>query len=998
MGKIWEKLKLLFNHGLVFYGVAAILLLLAVINSAPTRKSTALSTIDLTGVGPSNATRINTEVVYTGQLNTSVGEGAQGFTATDNHLVVVLTPDYGNMNNTGKNKIVLIDPATMRDVSSSYNNPAFKMGHANGITYNEKTKELIVAASADADWLKGKIYRVNTNTYSSVNEVTQVGANNGTPVALYGITYDKHLDRYYSYNSGVNRITSADFKAKNFFKHEHSQVDQGMAYYNGYFYRTFWEAKGEWEGHPEKNGLFNAYDGVIFQFSAKTGEYTGAWYTRSPSCELEGMAVYDEHLYFLFNSCKNGQRATGYYTIARATNADLADTMFRSYIIDYNTNGGEWENDDAASSMTAYYGLDVKLTTKKPVRQYYDFIGWKLRNSDKIYGSGSTYATNASDGGPLKLFEAAWKEHQYTITYYSNGGSASPISESFGMTREATITRNYPTRDGYRLLGWSTNKNATSPEYTGGATYYGKQDLKLYAVWEAERYTVTYDANGGTGAPAAQTAEISQSIVLSNDRPTRNNYDFKGWTIDLGTNAIDYRPGETYNRHKNATLYAVWSIQEYTISFDANGGKNAPASITAPKTLSSVTIPSVEPTRSGYVFKGWSKTPGGRIEYSSGDSYSGRADITLYAVWEAETVPRTSYLLSFDANGGKNAPSRITVSAGDNVAIPETQPVRDGYVFSHWNMSADDSDAAYNAGGYILIQEDTTLYAIWRVGPIKISYDANGGTGAPAAQTGLASELHISNDMPTRSGYVFVGWMVDGESTVSYRPGQKYYGATSVTLKAAWQQSAKTIKYYVDAREAGSSPILMKSQGVLANSTAKIISDKPTRGGLKFLGWNKSRNAKAADYEPGDEILISEDDVVLYAVWSSSPYTVYFDANGSDDAAPSPLSAQGDVVKIPSATISRFGYKFLGWSNDPNGATAQYKAGDYYLGAKNIVLFAVWQQEMVGEDVENDESISDGSDVPASPNTEAIDIYGYLPVLSCAFIGLGILASRSKRR
>jgi uncharacterized repeat protein (TIGR02543 family) len=107
-------------------------------------------------------------------------------------------------------------------------------------------------------------------------------------------------------------------------------------------------------------------------------------------------------------------------------------------------------------------------------------------------------------------------------------------------------------------LGWATSKTATSATYQAGGTYSTDASTTLYAVWKLIQYTVTYDANGGTGAPAAQTKNKGTALTLSNTTPTRENYEFLGWATDKTATAATYQAGASFTTDGNTTLYAVW--------------------------------------------------------------------------------------------------------------------------------------------------------------------------------------------------------------------------------------------------------------------------------------------------------------------------------------------------------------------------------------------------------------------------------------------------------
>jgi uncharacterized repeat protein (TIGR02543 family) len=140
------------------------------------------------------------------------------------------------------------------------------------------------------------------------------------------------------------------------------------------------------------------------------------------------------------------------------------------------------------------------------------------------------------------------------------------------------LTTDIPNRDGYTFEGWSTRNNATTPDYYPGGSYSGNADITWYAVWKVNEYTVSYDANGGDGEPASQIKYFDVPLTLSETIPTREGYRFAGWSASSNSTGIGYRAGDTYYVNSSVILYAVWKANEYTVSYNANGGSGAPAS------------------------------------------------------------------------------------------------------------------------------------------------------------------------------------------------------------------------------------------------------------------------------------------------------------------------------------------------------------------------------------------------------------------------------------
>lgn len=148
----------------------------------------------------------------------------------------------------------------------------------------------------------------------------------------------------------------------------------------------------------------------------------------------------------------------------------------------------------------------------------------------------------------------------HTLTYNANGGTGAPGKQTkwYGSTIKISTVK--PTRTGYTFLGWGTSATTTTVRYNPGDTFGSDTDTTLYAVWKADTYTVSYNANGGTGAPGNQTKTYGVNLTLSSTKPTRTNYTFKGWGTSAASTTVAYASGASYKANAPITLYAIWEL------------------------------------------------------------------------------------------------------------------------------------------------------------------------------------------------------------------------------------------------------------------------------------------------------------------------------------------------------------------------------------------------------------------------------------------------------
>ena len=177
------------------------------------------------------------------------------------------------------------------------------------------------------------------------------------------------------------------------------------------------------------------------------------------------------------------------------------------------------------------------------------------------------------------------------------------------------------------------------------------------------------------------------NLNISNDIPTKAGYIFKGWATSI-SGSVTYEAGNTYALDEDITLYAVWEAETYTISYDANGGTNVPG-IQLKTYGVDLTIASDTPIRKGYVFKGWAMTSEGEVVYLPEDKYSEETSVTLYAIWEEESV---NY-------GDSNNDGKIDVK--DAVLLAQ--------FLAGWDVSIDFNSADCNADGELSIKDAVLL-------------------------------------------------------------------------------------------------------------------------------------------------------------------------------------------------------------------------------------------------------------------------------------------------
>ncbi len=272
----------------------------------------------------------------------------------------------------------------------------------------------------------------------------------------------------------------------------------------------------------------------------------------------------------------------------------------------------------------------------------------------------------------------------------------------------------------------------------GKTVYDGKTGWVHFSYLE-RIYVIDYKAPGATNIPQKQFKKPGAAINISASKPTKSGSSFVGWALKEGSSDIAYKPGDSYKKNADLTLYAIWDEAVYTVTYDANGGSGAPKEVKH-KYSEEHTISLLVPTRNGYEFAGWSKDKtSGTVHFKPGEVYSGKQSITLYAVWVSLVAPE-KYTVTYNANGGTAAPASQTKTEGTPLAL-KGKPSRNGYTFEGWAYTADAKRAQLFVEGMYTEEKDVTLYAVWC--PVQQSLTLNTVGNGRVTKAVIADKLHL---------------------------------------------------------------------------------------------------------------------------------------------------------------------------------------------------------------------------------------------------------------
>lgn len=320
----------------------------------------------------------------------------------------------------------------------------------------------------------------------------------------------------------------------------------------------------------------------------------------------------------------NGSTPQKTVTIAKGSTGNktyTANWKANTYTIAFKTTASN--SAGTTPNITATYDTSYNLTANGFTRVGYTFKGWNTKPD----GSGTSYANGASvknltstNKGTVTLY-AQWKANTYTynVTYKSSTGKAlgtSTVAGTYGSSKSVSA----PAKTGYTTPSAQTVKFDSTSAKTITFTY------------PIVNYTISYNLGGGTvsGNPTSYNVE-SSTITLKN--PAKSGFTFKGWTGSNGSSvqtSVSIASGSTGNKSYTAN----WTANNYTLTFNANGGSVSTASKVVASGAQYGTLPT--PTRTGYTFAGWYTAASGGTKIAT-TTVMGASNVTVYARWTANT-------------------------------------------------------------------------------------------------------------------------------------------------------------------------------------------------------------------------------------------------------------------------------------------------------------------------------------------------------------------------
>ncbi len=574
---------------------------------------------------------------------------------------------------------------------------------------------------------------------------------------------------------------------------------------------------------------------------------------------------------------KAGYVFEGWYLNNAKYSFDTAVTSNITLVAKYEISKCVVTFDTQGGSAINPLNLDYNSTATKPedpVKEGYTFKGWFNGNDEYNFQSKVT--------GSITL-TAKWEINTYTVSFDVEGIASQEVNYNTVATKPVD-----PAKTGYTFKGW----------YLGDTEYSFTQkvtsNITLVAKFEINKYIVAFNYTG------IESQEIEyNNVALKPTNPIKDGYTFLGWYIndtefDFNTKITD-----------NITLAAKFKANEYTVSFNTNGGSSI-ASIKADYDTT-ITKPT-NPTKEGYTFSKWTLNG---VEYDFTAKITG--NITLAAEWNINT-----YLVTFITDG--TSVDNQTVEYNKLATAPST--TKTGYVFVGWYLGDDLFD--FNTQ----ITAPITLTAKFDKEAYVVSFDVDGGSSVVSQEVKYQEKATAPATNPVKNQYRFDGWYKDQALTQTFDFDIEII-TSDTTVYAKWIEDSTqvvvlhTITYVYDNGQENKVDNIQDGQ----KATAPI---EPTKEGYDFDGWY----IEAVEYDFNNNVT---GDITLTAKWTIKTYTVSFNVEGIE---PQTIN-HGSNASQP-VTPTKTGYKFGGWYKDSTCENAY----DFTASVESsFTLYAKWNIE-----------------------------------------------------
>lgn len=549
----------------------------------------------------------------------------------------------------------------------------------------------------------------------------------------------------------------------------------------------------------------------------------------------------DAHVVVRFTTTESARLLSVRFGVANSGNTATSFSNIR--FIDAETYDKNINWTDAQKSVA--FNADGYGALAEPTREGYVFDGWVTADGEEITADTKVKSENIT-------VYSSWIPNHYSVALDGNTGigGLGMLNAEYGTPFK--LPANSFIKTGYTFAGWALSPDGeviyTDEQEVSNLTSELGGSVTLYAIWTANKFTVKFDSNTGAGEMADAVITYDSEAPLPENGFSKTGYTFIGWSTtpdgtelltDVQYDNLCTEDGDT------VTLYAIWSENSYTLTFDKNGGEGENISATDYGYEDKVALPRNVFTMKGYILSGWSLTKNGEKVYENGATVNHinpdkNGKVTLYAVWEP-----VKYTVSFNSNGGNGTMADTEMTYDAYSSLADNTFTKTGYHFIGWSSAADGA-VEYTDGQSVrnLAYENgktVTLYAVWEINVYTVTFRYRNNKGVMvdtpvkveySKEAKIPSDFTLTPYKDATQHYVFGIWSADFSSVTSdLTVIARYYDDAVVSHNIATEtkESTCTVKGF--------------TRTYCTSCSHEIIEEAP----LKEHSWNDG----AVTTEPG---------------------------------------------------------------------------------------------------------------------------------------------------
>lgn len=746
-----------------------------------------------------------------------------------------------------------------------------------------------------------------------------------------------------------------------------------------------------WIPDVESGLIMDSHDGMDFYAEFEAKDITVTYDPNGGDCTVSSDTVKYEKSVTLPEASRDGYELLGWVT-PEGENVGKAG---ESYAVPTEniTLKADWDAEEHTITFVDEDGKELgKITAdtdeeietpenlNPPVKEGHKFTGW---TADGVTGTVNVPATMPADDMVLK---ATWEKLSYDFSANANGGKFDNEEDKISgkILYGEPLNVEQPDWTGHEFLGWAKADDESNTIITLPATM-PAEALNIKAVWKTNKHDVYYDALGGIfteeeGTPGFlvyKNIEYGKEIPVPANNPEKDGYEFIRWTPE----APEVMPDNELR------FTAVWekipepTEVEYKIFISYPNPANPEETIT--KTV--ITDSALPGTTVGVIEEGETATTDKVHTYEEilanvtvdgiEPNYDNKPETMTVTPNGGEIVVEfklTKYTVEFNPNGGKFGESDDSVIAtgtwGQAVNAP-ANPTMEGYNFTGWDKTAPET-----------FTEDVVINATWAIqkhNAIFVVVDENGNEVDRIPVEYEYGKAITAPDYTPDAGYEFNGWDIPAGTTM---------GEKDVTFTSTLEPIYYSVSYEISGLPADKNVEAPAAQTGIRYGEPADVAAAPEVEGYIFDGWYDGRVKYDAEGE--DKIDSVEKNITLTGTYTAKEFTITYDTDGAGTIAPEKYDCDEVVSTLP--TVSKDGYKFLGWYDGGTKVEAGFKmpANDINLTAKweKIIVYSIITLDANGGKFSNGAPVypvrSKVGDpfnaVPANPTRDGFEFIGWV--------------------